>query len=82
MRDKALMSLADLKRGQSGKVVRINTGNPAFRKRLFDMGLTEGVHVKMKRVAPLGDPLNITIRGYELCLRKEDLMHIEVEIGL
>ena len=76
--DKA--ALADLSIGQKAKVVKLNTIDKALRRRLLDMGITEGVHIKLKRIAPLGDPYDIELRGYELCLRKKDLMLIDVEV--
>jgi ferrous iron transport protein A len=76
--DKAV--LADLFIGQKAKVVKLNTIDKALRRRLLDMGITEGVHIKVKRIAPLGDPYDIELRGYELCLRKKDLTLIDVEV--
>ena len=65
--------------GQSGKIVKVN-GEGKVRRRLFDMGLTPGASVYLRKVAPLGDPLEITLRGYELSLRKDEAMHVEVEV--
>lgn len=65
--------------GQSGKIVKVN-GEGKVRRRLFDMGLTPGASVYLRKVAPLGDPLEITVRGYELSLRKDEAMHVEVEV--
>jgi len=76
--DKAV--LADLFIGQKAKVVKLNTIDKALRRRLLDMGITEGVQIKVKRIAPLGDPYDIELRGYELCLRKKDLSLIDVEV--
>ena len=73
-----ICKLSELKTGQSGIVVNISTKNKALRRRLFDMGITKGVKVKVKRTAPLGDPYDLQLRGYQLCLRKKDLMDIEV----
>jgi ferrous iron transport protein A len=72
--------LSMIKRGQKAKVIQLNTTDKALRRRLLDMGITEGVLVKMKKIAPLGDPIDIELRGYELCLRKVDLELIEVEV--
>ena len=72
--------LADLSIGQKAKVVKLNTIDKALRRRLLDMGITEGVQIKVKRIAPLGDPYDIELRGYELCLRKHDLKLIDVEV--
>jgi ferrous iron transport protein A len=75
-----LSTLADLKQGQKAKVVKLNTIDKALRRRLLDMGITEGVQIKIKRIAPLGDPYDIELRGYELCLRRKDLGLIDVEV--
>ena len=72
--------LSKLKKGQKAKVIALNTDDKALRRRLLDMGITEGVQVKMKKIAPLGDPIDIELRGYELCLRKKDLDLIDVEV--
>ena len=64
--------------GGSAKVVRIH-GEGAVRRRIMDMGNTRGVDVSVRKVAPLGDPIEITVRGYELSLRKADAESIEVE---
>jgi ferrous iron transport protein A len=72
--------LSQLKKGQRAKVIQLNTYDPALRRRLFDMGITEGVQVKIKKIAPLGDPIDIELRGYELCLRKSDMDQIDVEV--
>lgn len=76
--DKIKLSL--LKKGMKAKVVSINTMDKQLRRRLLDMGITEGVQLKVKKIAPLGDPIDIELRGYELCLRKRDLDMIEVEV--
>jgi ferrous iron transport protein A len=73
-------TLADLIHGQKAKVTKLNTTDRALRRRLLDMGITEGVQIKIKRIAPLGDPYDIELRGYELCLRKKDLSLIDVEV--
>ncbi|MCR3905532.1 MAG: ferrous iron transport protein A [Tenericutes bacterium] len=72
--------LSNLRKGQKAKVVFLNTEDKALRRRLLDMGITEGVQVKVKKIAPLGDPIDIELRGYELCLRKRDLSLIDVEV--
>ena len=74
------VSLSQLKKGQKAKVIQLNTAAKDLRRRLLDMGITEGVHVKVKKIAPLGDPIDIELRGYELCLRRRDLDLIEVEV--
>ena len=72
--------LANLSKGQKGKVVLLNTTDRALRRRLLDMGITEGVQIKIKKIAPLGDPVDMELRGYDLCLRKKDMACIDVEV--
>ena len=72
------MTLRELQVGQSG-VIRIVGGSGELRDRLLDMGLTPGTHVLLRKAAPLGDPLQISIRGYELTIRKVDAARIELE---
>ena len=64
--------------GQTVKVVKLH-GEGAVKRRIMDMGLTKGVEVYVRKVAPLGDPIEVTVRGYELSLRKADAEMIEVE---
>lgn len=71
-------TLKDIKVGQSAKVTKIN-GEGALRRRIMDMGITKGVEIYVRKVAPLGDPMELNLRGYELSLRKEDAARIEVE---
>lgn len=73
-----MKTLKDIKIGSSAKVVKIN-GEGAIRRRIMDMGITKGVQIKVCKTAPLGDPLEITVRGYQLSLRKEDAEKIDVE---
>ena len=73
-----MKTLKQIKIGGTARVVRIH-GEGALKRRIMDMGLTKGVEVKVRKVAPLGDPIEITVRGYELSLRKEDAETIEVE---
>lgn len=73
-----MKTLKQVKIGSTAKVVKIH-GEGALKRRIMDMGLTKGVEVKVRKVAPLGDPIEITVRGYELSLRKEDAETIEVE---
>ena len=70
--------LVDLQKGQVAKVLGLHNDNPSVKRRLLDMGITTGVEVKVKKFAPLGDPVCIEVRGYELCLRKCELSCIEV----
>ena len=72
------MTLKDLKTGQSAVVKKL-TGEGAVKRRIMDMGLTKGAEIFVRKVAPLGDPLEITVRGYELSVRKADAGMIEVE---
>ena len=70
--------LSELNVGESGVVTRINaTGK--LRRRIFDMGVTPGVSIVVKKVAPLGDPIEVTIRGYELSLRRDEASQVEME---
>ncbi len=71
-------SLKDVPVGGRAKVVRIH-GEGAVKRRIMDMGITRGVEVFVRKVAPLGDPIEITVRGYELSLRKADAESIETE---
>jgi ferrous iron transport protein A len=74
------IKLSELKKGQKGKVIFLNTEDKALRRRLLDMGITEGVQIKVKKIAPLGDPIDLELRGYNLCLRKKDMSFIDVEV--
>ena len=73
-------NLSELEVGQKAKVLKLNEENKAIRRHLLDMGITRGVEITIKKVAPMGDPVDIELRDYELCLRKEDLTKIEVEV--
>lgn len=72
--------LSDLKKGQTAKVLALHSDNKALRRRLLDMGITKGVEVTIKKIAPLGDPIDIELRGYELCIRKSDMKNIDIEV--
>lgn len=72
--------LSDLKVGQKGKILKLNETNKAIRRHLLDMGVTQGTIVTIKKIAPMGDPIDISLRDYELCICKADLRKIEVEI--
>jgi len=74
----AMETLRDVKCGASVKVVKLH-GEGAVKRRIMDMGITRGTQVYVRKVAPLGDPVEVTVRGYELSLRKEDAQMIEVE---
>lgn len=71
------MTLRDVSVGQTVKVTRLNGDGPV-KRRIMDMGITKGVEVYVRKVAPLGDPVEVTVRGYELSLRKSDAEMIEV----
>lgn len=71
------MTLRDVSVGQTVKVTRLNGDGPV-KRRIMDMGITKGVEVYVRKVAPLGDPVEVTVRGYELSLRKADAGVIEV----
>lgn len=71
------MTLKDAKIGSTVKVLRLN-GEGAVKRRIMDMGITKGVEIYVRKVAPLGDPIEVTVRNYELSLRKKDAEMIEV----
>ncbi len=73
-----MKTLKDGKVGETLKVVKL-TGDGAIKRRIMDMGITKGVDINIRKVAPLGDPIELTVRGYELSLRKADAEMIEVE---
>ena len=73
-----MRSLRDVSIGETVKVVRIH-GEGAIKRRIMDMGITRHVEIYVRKVAPLGDPVEITVRGYELSIRKADVEKIEVE---
>ena len=72
------MTLNELEVGRTAKVVRLN-GEGAVKRRIMDMGITRGVEVFVRKLAPLGDPIEVNVRGYELSLRKSDAEMIEVK---
>lgn len=73
-----MRTLKEVTCGETVKVIKLN-GEGALKRRIMDMGITKGSKVYVRKVAPLGDPVEITIRGYELSLRKQDAQIIEVE---
>ncbi|MDD3192853.1 MAG: ferrous iron transport protein A [Oscillospiraceae bacterium] len=73
-----MKTLKETKIGETIKVVKLH-GEGAVKRRIMDMGITRGVAVYVRKVAPLGDPIEVTVRGYELSLRKADAEMIEVE---
>ena len=74
-----MFTLKDAAIGSTVKVVKLR-GEGAVKRRIMDMGLTKGVEVFVRKVAPLGDPMELTIRGYELSIRKADAEMVEVEL--
>ena len=72
------MTLREVAIGQTVKVKRL-TGDGPVKRRIMDMGITKGVDINVRKVAPLGDPIEVTVRGYELSVRKADAAMIEVE---
>ena len=72
------MTLKETKTGQTVTVVKLN-GEGAVKRRIMDMGITKGTEIYVRKVAPLGDPVEITVRGYELSVRKADAEMVEVE---
>ena len=73
-----MKTLRQVKIGDTVKVVKLH-GEGAVKRRIMDMGITKGISVYVRKVAPLGDPVEVTVRGYELSLRKADADMIEVE---
>ena len=73
-----MKTLKDAKVGESVTVARLH-GEGAVKRRIMDMGITNGVEIYVRKVAPLGDPMELTVRGYELSVRKADAERVEVE---
>ena len=73
-----MKTLRQVKVGETAMVVKLH-GEGAVKRRIMDMGITKGISVYVRKVAPLGDPMEVTVRGYELSLRKADAEMIEVE---
>ena len=73
-----MKTLKDVKVNETVSVVKVHGDGPV-RRRIMDMGITKGVEVYIRKVAPLGDPMEVTVRGYELSLRKADAEMVEVE---
>lgn len=72
--------LSDLKIGQRARVLGLHLDKPEVRRHLLDMGITKGTEILIKKIAPMGDPIDIELRGYELCIRKEEMKNIDVEV--
>ncbi len=77
-KEQVMKTLRQTACGETVKVVKL-TGEGPVRRRIMDMGITKGVEIYVRKVAPLGDPVEVTVRGYELSLRKADAEMIEVE---
>ena len=73
-----MKTLRDAKVGETVRVVKLH-GEGAVKRRIMDMGITKGVEIKVQKVAPLGDPMEVTVRGYQLSIRKADAAMVEVE---
>ena len=73
-----MKTLREAKIGETVKVVKLH-GEGAIKRRIIDMGITKGTEVYVRKVAPLGDPVEVTVRGYELSLRKADAEMIEIQ---
>ena len=73
-----MKTLREAKPGETVTVTKLN-GTGAVKRRIMDMGITKGTQIFVRKVAPLGDPVEVTVRGYELSLRKEDTQMIEVQ---
>lgn len=73
-----MKNLKEVKIGETVRVVKLN-GEGAVKRRIMDMGITKGVEVYLRKVAPFGDPIEVTVRGYELSIRKADAGMIDVE---
>lgn len=73
-----MKTLREVKNGETVTVVKLN-GEGAVKRRIMDMGITKGCSIYIRKVAPLGDPVEVTVRGYELSVRKEDAQMVEVE---
>lgn len=72
-----MKTLKDIAPGQTARVVRLH-GEGAVKRRIMDMGITKGVEIHVRKVAPLGDPMELSVRGYELSVRKADAEMIEI----
>ena len=71
-----MKTLRDIKVGESAVVVKLH-GEGAVKKRIMDMGITKGADVKVRKVAPLGDPMEVTVRGFELSVRKAEMIEVK-----
>lgn len=76
------MNLAMLKPGQQGRIIKLDASIGSIRRRMMDMGVLPGELIKVEKVAPLGNPIEVTVKGYSLSLRKEEAKGIEIEVQL
>lgn len=74
------MNLSNLKPGEQGQIIRLESSIGPIRRRLMDMGVIPGELVKVEKVAPMGDPIEVTVKGYKLSLRKGEAKGIEIEV--
>jgi len=74
------MNLGNLKPGEQGLIVKLDSGIGPIRRRLMDMGVIPGELVKVEKIAPMGDPIEVTVKGYKLSLRKGEARGIEIEV--
>ena len=72
--------LSDLKICQRARVLGLHLYKPEVRRHWLDVGITQGTEILIKKIAPMGDPVDIELRGYELCIRKEEMKNIDVEV--
>ena len=72
-------TLSDIECGSTVKVVKLH-GEGAIKRRIMDIGITKGTSIYVRKLAPLGDPIDIMLRGYELCIRKSDMKSIDVRV--
>ena len=79
-KEKGKIMLSDLDIGAKARVIKLHETNKQIKRHLLDMGITRGVVVTIKKKAPMGDPIDISLRDYELCICKSDLSKIEVEV--
>lgn len=75
-----ICNLSELIVGQTAKVLNLREENKRIRRHLLDMGVTRGVEITIKKIAPMGDPIDIALRDYELCICRADLEKIQVEV--
>lgn len=74
------MNLSNLKPGQQGRITKLDSGIGPIRRRLMDMGVIPGEMIRVEKIAPMGDPIEVTVKGYNLSLRKGEAAGIEIEV--